>query len=174
VLILREVLRWKADEVAHLLDSTVASVNSALQRARATLAGAGGTPAPRPLDSDDRELLERYVDAFERYDIDAFVRLLRDDATQHMPPFEMWLRGADDIGAWMLGPGAACRDSVMIPVSANGTPAFAQYKPAAGGGREPWGLHVLEVEDGRIAHISSFLDLEHTLFARLGLPTAMD
>jgi RNA polymerase sigma-70 factor (ECF subfamily) len=174
VLILREVLRWKADEVAQLLDTTVASVNSALQRARATLAAAGGTPAPRPLDADDRELLERYVDAFERYDIDAFVRLLRDDATQHMPPFEMWLRGADDIGAWMLGPGAACRDSVLIPVSANGTPAFAQYKPSSGGGREPWGLHVLEVEDGRIAHISSFLDLEQRLFVGLGLPARLD
>jgi RNA polymerase sigma-70 factor (ECF subfamily) len=174
VLILREVLRWKADEVADLLETTVASVNSALQRARATLAAAGGTPDPRPLDADDRELLARYVDAFERYDIDAFVRLLREDATQHMPPFEMWLRGADDIGAWMLGPGAACRDSVLIPVSANGTPAFAQYKPSEGGGREPWALHVLEVEDGRIAHISSFLDLEQRLFVRLGLPARMD
>jgi RNA polymerase sigma-70 factor (ECF subfamily) len=174
VLILREVLRWKADEVAQLLDTTVASVNSALQRARATLAAAGGTPERRELTADDRDLLDRYVDAFERYDIDAFVRLLRDDATQHMPPFEMWLRGAEDIGAWMLGPGAACRDSVLIPVSANGTPAFAQYKPSSGGGREPWALHVLEVEDGRIAHISSFLDLEQRLFVGLGLPARMD
>jgi RNA polymerase sigma-70 factor (ECF subfamily) len=173
VLILREVLRWKADEVAQLLDSTVASVNSALQRARATLAAAGGAPAPRPLDSDDRELLARYVDAFERYDIDAFVRLLHEDATQHMPPFEMWLRGAADIGAWMLGPGAGCRGSVLIPVEANGTPAFAQYKPAEDGGRVPWALHVLEVEDGRIGHISSFLDLDNDLFQVLGLPTRM-
>jgi RNA polymerase sigma-70 factor (ECF subfamily) len=173
VLILREVLRWKADEVAQLLDSTVASVNSALQRARATLAAAGGAPAPRPLDSNDRELLARYVDAFERYDIDAFVRLLHEDATQHMPPFEMWLRGAADIGAWMLGPGAGCRGSVLIPVEANGTPAFAQYKPAEGGGRVPWALHVLEVEDGRIGHISSFLDLDNDLFQVLGLPTRM-
>jgi RNA polymerase sigma-70 factor (ECF subfamily) len=173
VLILREVLRWKADEVAQLLESTVASVNSALQRARATLAAAGGAPSPRSLDADDRELLDRYVDAFQRYDIDAFVRLLRDDATQHMPPYEMWLRGAADIGAWMLGPGAGCRDSVLIPVSANGTPAFAQYKPSEGGGREPWALHVLEVEDGRIAHISSFLDLDHGLFQVLGLPARM-
>jgi RNA polymerase sigma-70 factor (ECF subfamily) len=173
VLILREVLRWKADEVAQLLDSTVASVNSALQRARATLAAAGGAPAPRPLDSNDRELLARYVDAFERYDIDAFVRLLHEDATQHMPPFEMWLRGAADIGAWMLGPGAGCRGSVLIPVEANGTPAFAQYKPAEDGGRVPWALHVLEVEDGRIGHISSFLDLDNDLFQVLGLPTRM-
>jgi RNA polymerase sigma-70 factor, ECF subfamily len=173
VLILREVLRWRADEVAQLLDTTVASVNSALQRARATLAAADGAPAPRPLDADDRDLLARYVDAFERYDIDAFVRLLHEDATQHMPPFEMWLRGASDIGAWMLGPGAGCRDSVLIPVSANGTPAFAQYKPSEGGGREPWALHVLELEDGRIAHISSFLDLDNGLFEVLGLPARM-
>jgi RNA polymerase sigma-70 factor, ECF subfamily len=173
VLILREVLRWRADEVAQLLETTVASVNSALQRARATLAAADGAPAPRPLDADDRDLLARYVDAFERYDIDAFVRLLHEDATQHMPPFEMWLRGASDIGAWMLGPGAGCRDSVLIPVSANGTPAFAQYKPSEGGGREPWAVHVLELEGGRIAHISSFLDLDNGLFQVLGLPARM-
>ena len=169
VLILREVLRWKADEVAQLLDTTVASVNSALQRARATMAAAGGVPAPRALDPDERELLARYVDAFERYDIDAFVRLLHDDATQHMPPFEMWLKGAGDIGAWMVGPGKACADSVLVPVTANGTPAFAQYKPSERGGREPWGLHVLEVQSGRIAHISTFLDLDGRLFSLLGL-----
>jgi RNA polymerase sigma-70 factor (ECF subfamily) len=175
VLILREVLRWKADEVAQLLDTTVASVNSALQRARATLAAAGdGVPSPRPLDAGDRELLARYVDAFERYDIDAFVSLLHEDATQHMPPFEMWLRGRADIGAWMLGPGSECRGSAILPMSANGSPAFAQYRPREGGGREPWALHVLELRDGRIAHISSFLDLDNDLFARLGLPTSME
>ncbi len=175
VLILREVLRWKADEVAQLLDTTVASVNSALQRARATLADAGGVPAPRPpLDAEDRQLLARYVDAFERYDIDAFVRLLHEDATQHMPPFEMWLRGRDDIGAWMLGPGAGCRGSAVVPMPANGSPAFAQYKPREDGGREPWALHVLEVENGRIVHISSFLDLDNDLFQRLGLPVLVD
>src|SRR3954454_19175536 len=117
VLILREVLRWKADEVAQLLDTTVASVNSALQRARATLAERGGEPEPRDLDADDRDLLARYVDAFERYDIDAIVRLLHEDATQHMPPYEMWMRGAGDIGAWMLGPGADCRGSRVFPVT---------------------------------------------------------
>jgi RNA polymerase sigma-70 factor (ECF subfamily) len=175
VLILREVLRWKADEVAQLLDSTVASVNSALQRARATLAAVGGVLDPRPLDDDERDLLARYVDAFERYDIDAFVKLLHDDATQHMPPFEMWLRGAGDIGAWMLGPGSACRGSAILRVEANGGPAFAQYKPAAeGGGRVPWALHQLEVSDGRIAHITSFLDLDNDLFVRLGLPARVD
>ncbi|WP_254920838.1 sigma-70 family RNA polymerase sigma factor [Blastococcus mobilis] len=174
VLILREVLRWKADEVAQLLDSTVASVNSALQRARATLAAAGGVLDPRPLDPDDQDLLDRYVEAFERYDIDAFVRLLHEDATQHMPPFEMWLRGASDIGAWMVGPGSACRDSVLIRVDANGSPAFAQYKPSQDGGRLPWALHELEVSGGRIAHITSFLDLDNGLFRQLGLPARVD
>ncbi|MGY1644236.1 sigma-70 family RNA polymerase sigma factor [Geodermatophilus sp. SYSU D00703] len=171
VLLLREVLRWKADEVAELLDTTVASVNSALQRARATLAAVGGETDPQPLDDDERDLLDRYVDAFERYDIDAFVALLHEDATQHMPPFEMWLRGPEDIGTWMLGPGSACRGSRILPTWANGAPAFAQYRPVAGGGHEPWALHVLEVRAGRIAHISSFLDLDNDLFRRLGLPT---
>jgi RNA polymerase sigma-70 factor (ECF subfamily) len=174
VLILREVLRWKADEVANLLDSTVASVNSALQRARATLADIDGRPAPRTLDDDDRALLARYLDAFERYDIEAFVQLLHDDATQHMPPFEMWLRGASDIGTWMLGPGAECRGSRAFLTSANGTPALAQYRPRTGGGHEPWGLHVLEIEDGRVAHISSFLDFGTGLFVKLGLPAGFD
>ncbi|SFK99506.1 sigma-70 family RNA polymerase sigma factor [Geodermatophilus ruber] len=170
VLLLREVLRWKADEVAQLLDTTVASVNSALQRARATLAGVGAEIDPRPLEPGEADLLRRYVDAFERYDIDAFVALLHEDATQHMPPFEMWLRGPADIGAWMRGPGAGCRGSRVVPTRANGSPAFAQYRPRAGGGHEPWALHVLEVEAGRIAHISSFLDLGTSLFRRLGLP----
>jgi RNA polymerase sigma-70 factor (ECF subfamily) len=174
VLILREVLRWKADEVATLLDSTVASVNSALQRARATLADLDGRPAPRTLDDDDRALLARYLDAFERYDIEAFVQLLHEDATQHMPPFEMWLRGAGDIGTWMQGPGAECRGSRVFLASANGTPAVAQYRPRAGGGHEPWGLHVLEIEGGRVVHISSFLDLGTGLFVTLGLPPGFD
>ncbi|MGY1705329.1 sigma-70 family RNA polymerase sigma factor [Geodermatophilus sp. SYSU D00697] len=170
VLLLREVLRWKADEVATLLDTTVASVNSALQRARATLAEVGGEIDPQPLDDDERDLLDRYVDAFERYDIDAFVALLHEDATQHMPPFEMWLKGPADIGTWMLGPGSECQGSRVLPTRANGAPAFAQYRPRPGGGHEPWALHVLEVREGRIAHISSFLDLDNDLFRRLGLP----
>jgi RNA polymerase sigma-70 factor, ECF subfamily len=174
VLLLRDVLRWKADEVARLLDTTVASVNSALQRARATLAAVGGDIEPRPLDDGARDLLDRYVDAFERYDIDAFVKLLHEDATQHMPPFEMWLRGREDIGAWMLGPGSECRGSRVLATQANGSPAFAQYRLRAGGGREPWALHVLELSDGRISHISSFLDLDSGLFRRLGLPTSLD
>jgi RNA polymerase sigma-70 factor (ECF subfamily) len=174
VLILREVLRWKADEVAGLLDTTVASVNSALQRARATLADLDARPAPRALDSDDRELLAKYLDAFERYDIEAFVRLLREDATQHMPPFEMWLRGSADIGTWMRGPGSECANSRVFAVWANGSPAVAQYRPRAGGGHAPWGLHVLETRDGKVAHISSFLDLDTGLFVKLGLPAGLD
>ena len=170
VLLLREVLRWKAEEVAELLDSTVASVNSALQRARATMAANGGRLDPAPLDDDTSELLARYVDTFERYDIDGFVRLLREDATQHMPPFEMWLRGRDDIGAWMLGPGHGCEGSRCLVTTANGSPAVAQWRPGGAGGHTPWALHVLEVEGGRIRHISSFLEFDSDLFARLGLP----
>ncbi|WP_199506446.1 sigma-70 family RNA polymerase sigma factor [Geodermatophilus sp. TF02-6] len=170
VLLLRDVLRWRAAEVAELLDTTVASVNSALQRARATLADTGGEPGPAPLDDGERDLLDRYVDAFERYDIEALVALMHEDATQHMPPFEMWLRGRADIGAWMLGPGSGCRGSRVLPTRANGVPALAQYRPRPGGGHEPWALHVLEVRDGRVAHVSSFLDLEGDLFRRLGLP----
>src|SRR3712207_5069219 len=170
VLLLREVLRWKAEEVARLLDTTVASVNSALQRARATLGEAGGRTDPQPLDEDQNELLGRYVDTFERYDIDGFVQLLRENATQHMPPFEMWLRGRDDIAAWMLGPGHECEGSRCLATSANGSPAVAQWRPDGAGGFTPWALYVLEVEDGRVRHISSFLDLDSDLFARLGLP----
>jgi RNA polymerase sigma-70 factor (ECF subfamily) len=170
VLLLREVLRWRADEVAQLLDTTVASVNSALQRARATMAEVGGEEETEPLDDVHRALLERYVDAFERYDVEGLVGLLHEDATQHMPPFAMWLRGRADVGTWMLGPGAKCRGSRVLPTLANGAPAFAQYRPRAGGGHEPWALHVLEVRAGRVAHISSFLDLDNDLFRRLGLP----
>jgi RNA polymerase sigma-70 factor, ECF subfamily len=170
VLLLREVLRWRADEVAQLLDTTVASVNSALQRARATMAEVGGEEETEPLDDVHRALLERYVDAFERYDVEGLVGLLHEDATQHMPPFAMWLRGRADIGTWMLGPGAKCRGSRVLPTLANGAPAFAQYRPRAGGGHEPWALHVLEVRAGRVVHISSFLDLDNDLFRRLGLP----
>ena len=175
VLILREVLRWKADEVAELLDSSVASVNSALQRARATLdaRATGGGPSCDPLDAEHQELLARYVEAFENYDIDRFVRLLHEDATQNMPPFEMWLQGAHDIGAWMLGPGQECQGSRILPTVANGTLAAAQYRPSGPGGRhQPWALHVLEVDGGRIRGITSFLDTR--LFALHGLPAHPD
>jgi len=170
VLILREVLRWKADEVAELLDTSVASVNSALQRARATMSAR--TPrgsAPDPLDEAHAALLRRYVEAFESYDITALVALLHEDATQCMPPYGLWLSGPDDIGAWHLGPGSGCRGSRMIEVRANGTIGFAQYKPTgAGDRREPWAVHLLEVADGRITSITNFLGPAH--FRLFGLP----
>jgi RNA polymerase sigma-70 factor (ECF subfamily) len=172
VLILREVLRWEASEVAELLDTTVASVNSALQRARATLhkvAPEATSPRP-PLSDADRALLERYVRAFERYDLTALTDLIREDATQSMPPYDMWLAGRDDIFAWWLGPGIGCRGSRVIPVgTANGSPAFGQYKPGPGGGYEPWALQVLELEGGRIGELTFFLDTER-LFPLFGLP----
>jgi RNA polymerase sigma-70 factor (ECF subfamily) len=169
VLILREVLRWKADEVAELLDTTVASVNSALQRGRATLDDRDlSDETPVAAIDDDRELLARYVDAFERYDIDDLVSLIHDDATFTMPPFDLWLRGTGDIATWYGGQGAACEGSRLLPTSANGTPAFGAYKLAAGGGREPFALQVIETSGGRIVGLHHFLD--PALFARFGLP----
>jgi RNA polymerase sigma-70 factor, ECF subfamily len=176
VLILCEVLRWQASEVAELLETTVASVNSALQRARATLEASDVTPVGTSLDEADAELLARYVDAFERYDMDALTSLIREDATQSMPPYDLWLRGRDDILAWWVGPGAACRGSRVIPtVAANGSPAFGQYKPRpTGDGYEPWALQVLELDgDGQVVEFTFFLDTE-TLFPLFGLPPRLD
>ncbi|MEX2420203.1 MAG: sigma-70 family RNA polymerase sigma factor [Actinomycetota bacterium] len=175
VLILREVLRWKASEVAELLETSVASVNSALQRARSTLEtiDLDDTDALQPKDEEQRALLARYVDAFERYDMDSLTSLLREDATWSMPPYEMWLRTHDDIRRWCLGPGIGCRGSRLIPVEANGSPAFGQYKPAPDGGLEPWSLQVLEISDGEIAGISFFLDTER-LFPLFGLPPRLE
>jgi RNA polymerase sigma-70 factor (ECF subfamily) len=170
VLILREVLRWRASEVAELLDTSVASVNSALQRARATLGSIDlGAETVRPMDEEQRALLARYVDAFERYDMDALTSLLHDDATWSMPPFELWLRTHDDVRRWCLGPGVGCRGSRLIATEANGSPAFGQYKPSPDGGLEPWSLQVLEISGGRIAGISFFLDTQ-ALFPLFGLP----
>ena len=175
VLVLRDVFRWKASEVAELLDTSVASVNSALQRAHATLGAAGMSDAEplRPLDDEQRSLLERYVDAFERYDMDSLTSLLRDDATWSMPPYALWLQTHDDIAAWCLGPGIGCRGSRLIPVEVNGSPGYAQYKPAPRGGHEPWALQVLEVSGDRIAGISFFLDTAH-IFPLFGLPDRLD
>jgi RNA polymerase sigma-70 factor (ECF subfamily) len=176
VLILCEVLRWKASEVAELLETSVASVNSALQRARTTLEATelDLADAPRTLDEADGELLARYVAAFEAYDVDALTALIHEDATQSMPPFDLWLRGRDDIFTWWFGPGIGCRNSRVIPtVSANGSPAFAQYKPSADGGYEPWALQVLEIEDGKIREFSFFLATD-TLFPLFGLPARLD
>jgi len=174
VLILREVLRWKATEVAELLDTTVASVNGALQRARSTLAANDFTSdAAEPMDDTQRALLARYVDAFERYDLDSLTSLLHEDATWSMPPYELWLRTHDDIRRWCLGPGIGCRGSRLIPIAANGSPAFGQYKPDGAGGYEPWSLQVLEVSAGRISGISFFLDTP-SLFPLFGLAPRLD
>lgn len=174
VLVLREVLQWSAAETAELLETTPASVNSALQRARATLAAqdehglADLTPTDLA-DPDQRRLLDRYVDAFERYDMTALTALLHEDATWNMPPFPLWLQTHDDIVQWCLGPGIGCDGSRLIPTMANGSPAFGQYKPAPGGGHEPWSLQVLELRDGRIAGITFFLDTAR-FFPMFGLP----
>jgi RNA polymerase sigma-70 factor (ECF subfamily) len=177
VLILCEVLRWQATEVAELLDSSVASVNSALQRARATLAEnqvSTSDPSP-PLDDADRALLARYVEAFEQYDIDALTSLIQEDAAQSMPPFDLWLSGRDDILTWWFGPGIGCQGSRVIPtVAANGSPAFGQYKPSAdGNGYEPWALQVLELSDCRIVEFTFFLDTAR-IFPLFGLPLSLD
>jgi RNA polymerase sigma-70 factor (ECF subfamily) len=177
VLILCEVLRWKASEVAELLSTSVPSVNSALQRARATLDArevSAADPAP-PLGAAERELLTRYVEAFQRYDMEALTSLIHEDATQSMPPFDMWLRGRDDILTWWAGPGIACSGSRVIPtVSANGSPAFGQYKPSeSGSGFDPWALQVLEISGGRISEFTFFLSTE-PLFPLFGLPPRLE
>ena len=176
VLILRDVLRWQASEVAELLGASVASVNSALQRARETLSArnlsldeAGRQEAD---DSQAAELLARYVDAFERYDMDALTALLAEDATWNMPPYDLWLATHRDIVDWCLGTGIACRGSRLLPISANGSPAFAQYKPGPDGKLVPWSVQVLEVENGRIAGITFFLDT-HRFFPLFGVPTQL-
>jgi RNA polymerase sigma-70 factor (ECF subfamily) len=170
VLILRDVLRWKADEVAELLDTTVASANSALQRARATMATSKtDDSALDPMDDDQQALLMRYVAAFEAYDIEALVRLLHDDATQSMPPYQLWLDGPADIAAWHLGPGIGCAGSRLVPVLASGLPAFAAYKPDPETGElRAWSIQVVEVSGGLISHVTHFL--EPNLYRLFGLP----
>lgn len=177
VLILCEVLRWQATEVAELLETTVPAVNSALQRARATLSSVrdanGDEDAPSPVvGADQQELLARYVDAFERYDVSRLVTLLHDDAVQSMPPFAMWLQGAEDIGRWLLGPGIGCQGSRLIPTTANGCAAFGQYRPDGAGGHKPWALQVIEVSGDRISGFHAFLDTD-SLFPLFGLPAEL-
>ena len=168
-LILCEVLRWQAAETAGLLGTSVAAVNSALQRARATRAAVPAEARPQQPSEGDSELLAQYVDAFERYDIDALVKLLHADAIQSMPPLAMWLSGAPDIAAWMLGPGAECAGSRLLPTAASGSPGFGQYRTDPAGGHMPWALHVLEISDGKISGLHTFLDTE-TLYPLFGLP----
>jgi RNA polymerase sigma-70 factor (ECF subfamily) len=176
-LILCEVLRWQVVEVAELLDTTVPAINSALQRARATMRDLDPEREAVPLGPDEAKLLERYVDAFERYDIEGLVTLLQSDAIQSMPPFEMWLQGAENIGRWMVKPGpSACRGSRLLATSANGCPAFGQYRVDPAGGYAPWALQVLELSGGRIATMTFFLALLDTerLFPAFGLPLHLD
>jgi RNA polymerase sigma-70 factor, ECF subfamily len=169
VLILCEVLGWKAREVAEFLETSVAAVNSALQRARATLDEGDLSPSdPAPIVQEDQlELLSRYVEAFERYDMAALTALIHEDATQSMPPYDLWLRGRADILTWWFGPGIECGGSRLLPApNANGCVAFGQYK---NGGRDPWALQVLEFVDCRVAEFTFFLDTER-LFPLFGLP----
>jgi RNA polymerase sigma-70 factor (ECF subfamily) len=177
VLILCEVMRWKAAEVAELLETSVASVNSALQRARATLSSSSASAAdPMPvIDGARRKLLARYVEAFERYDIGLLTSVIREDAKQSMPPYDLWLNGREDMFRWWFGPGSACRGSRLIPtVSANGSPAFGQYKPSASGsGRDPWALQVIEIAPDGVAEITFFLRTD-VLFPLFGLPPRLD
>ena len=171
-LILCEVLHWQAAEAAELLDTSVASINSALQRARATLGERDRAPADAG--SVDQELLARYVAAFEAYDIEALTAVIHEDATQSMPPFDLWLEGRDDVFAWWFGPGIGCEGSRVIPAgSANGSPAFGQYKPAPGGGHDPWALQVVELSGGAVVELTFFLDTER-LFPLFGLPARLD
>jgi RNA polymerase sigma-70 factor (ECF subfamily) len=179
-LILCEVLRWKAKEAADLLDMSVASINSALQRARATLDSSGASvldtsPQAGPNGEAERELLARYVRAFEAYDMDALTALIREDAHQSMPPFDMWLQGRDDIFTWWLGPGIGCSGSRVLPApGANGTVAFGQYKPSeSGSGFEPWALQVLELDASGIRELTFFLDTQR-LFPLFGLPPRLE
>jgi len=170
VLILREVLKWKAGEVAELLDTSVVSVNSALQRARSTLADRNLTTADvdDSVGAEQQELLARYVDAFERFDIESLVRLLHEDATMSMPPYPMWLRGASELGIWLHGPGSACRGSRLAAIAVNGSPGFAQWRPSPEGGFHAWAIHVLHISAGRITGIDFFVDEE--LFPLFDLP----
>ncbi len=172
VLILRQVLCWRASEVAELLETTVASVNSALQRARATVDIAQLDDVAVELTEDHTVLLNRYVDAFERYDIDLLVTLLADDAIMSMPPWPLWLVGSDQIAKWYLGQGAACRGSRLIATEASGTPAFGSYKPGEEGTLEAWGVHLIDIAQGRIIGQHSFIGTD--LFEELGLPLRLD
>ena len=171
-LLLTDVLGWSAAEAAEGLGMTVAAVNSALQRARATLARRNVSDGHAPLSDVQSTLLERYVDAFHRYDVDALVALMREDATLSMPPYTLWLQGPAAIRGWLLGRGIGCRGSRLLPTAACGLPAFGQYRPRPGGGYQPWSLTVLELSGDRIARWNAFLDTE-TLFPLFGLPPAL-
>jgi RNA polymerase sigma-70 factor (ECF subfamily) len=170
-LLLTQVLGWSAAEAAETLDMTTASVNSALQRARATLAARNPAVAPRALSDAQRRLLARYVAAFEAYDVAALTALLHEEATMSMPPYDLWLRGHASIARWFLGFGIGCRGSRLVPAgtACGGLPTFAQYKD----GGEPWALIVLAMDGERIGEMTFFLDVA-TLFPRFGVPMRLD
>jgi RNA polymerase sigma-70 factor, ECF subfamily len=170
-LILCEVLKLSAAEAASTLDSSVASVNSALQRARATLGNLPDHQRPADVDPENTELLARYVDAFQRYDMNALLKIIHEDAVMTMPPFELWLRGNRDITAWMVEPTPSqCAGSVLVPTRANGVLAWGQYKPdPEHGGHAPWALQMHEARDGKLSQMTFFLDTER-LFPLFGLP----
>jgi RNA polymerase sigma-70 factor (ECF subfamily) len=175
-LLARDVLAMTAAETAELLGTSVAAANSALQRARATLAAndaATTTQDPRPLDDEQRDLLARYVDAFERYDMTALTALLTEDASWSMPPFDLWLQTHDDIRTFCHGTGAGCEGSRLVATSANGSPAYAQYKPDPDGGFSAWSLQVVDVAGDRITGIMFFLDVE-AYYPMFGLPLHLD
>src|SRR4051794_34347924 len=176
VLILREVLRWQATEVAELLGMTVASVNSALQRARATVDQLDlDASGPAALEGDEQELLSKYIDCFERYDIESLVALIADDAEFSMPPFDLWLHGTTDIAKWYVGQGAGCDNSRMIALQANGCAAFAQYKPAGPNRWEPWALQVIEISDGKIIGLHHWIPpFAAQLFEQFGVPPYLE
>ena len=165
-----ERLSWSAAEIADCLGMSSAAVNSALQRARATVAARNGNkPVNEPLSKEQSRMLDRYVEAFHRYDVDALVALLREDATLSMPPFTLWLRGPETIKAWLAGRGAGCRGSRLLTTHASAAPSFGQYRPSPDGGHIPWALIVLELEGDLITSWNSFLDTEK-LFPLFGLP----
>jgi RNA polymerase sigma-70 factor (ECF subfamily) len=170
VLLLMEVLGFSASEAGEVLDTSVASVNSALQRARATLATY--EKAPDELSESQREMLGRYLAAFERYDVDALVGLMREDVKFCMPPYALWLEGPGPVRTWMLGVGNGCRGSRLVSTEACGWPAFAQYRPNPEGGHKAWALIVLELSGDRITGVNSFLDCE-ALFPRFGFPLTL-
>ncbi|TMB41039.1 MAG: sigma-70 family RNA polymerase sigma factor [Deltaproteobacteria bacterium] len=172
-LLLTEVLGWSAAEVAETLETSIAAVNSALQRARATLATRDVSAGGGALSESQSRLLNRYVEAFHRYDVDALTALLREDAAFSMPPYALWLRGREPVRSWLLGRGAGCRGSRLLPIAACASPAFAHYKPAGPQGTlRPWAAVVLELAGDQIAGWTSFLDTE-TLFPRFGLPAEL-
>jgi RNA polymerase sigma-70 factor, ECF subfamily len=169
VLILREVLRWSAAEAAALLETSVQSVNSLLQRARSTVATwPADTAVAAPTDAAQRALLEQYVSAFTSYDMDALVKLLHADATMSMPPYPLWLRGDEQIRTWMLTRGKDCSDSKLEPIAANGSPAFAQWRRDPDGVYTPWAIQVLEIREGLVVGLNFFLDTA-TLWPLFGL-----